>query len=65
MNIFQVLAITALVVYGLGVLYFLFGVGVFAIKRKRNPEVSLLVDVLARLVTVANVALFWPLYIRN
>lgn len=65
MSAFQVIAIILLVVYVIGALYYLVGISFFMARRKRNNEVSLLVDVLARIVTVINVTFFWPLHLNH
>lgn len=60
MGIIQIVAIGLLVIYGIGALYYLYASSIFMIRRKRNLEISLLADILARLITILGITVLWP-----
>lgn len=57
----QLLAAGVLTLYIIGVLYHLIVIVTAMIQRKRNSEITWLVDIISRLVVIIDIAFFWPL----
>lgn len=61
LSAFQLIATTVLAIYIIGALYHLIAIVTFTIRRRRNLEVPVLVDVLSRLFVIFDVTIFWPI----
>lgn len=60
LDILQFIVTGVLAIYVIGALYYMVVIVTYMIRRKRNTEVSWLVDALSRLVVIIDVTFFWP-----
>lgn len=61
----QDIAAALLIIYGIGAVLFMFSALYFVFTHKRDPKVSLTVDIVSRIFVVIRAAVFWPLNIPH